>query len=130
MFTLALLSACGSEADFAGQQNLEAEDTLGHTGSILPSCDNTIEMTVVYANTSSALGEEGVGYCVTVYEASPSTNTCDAGTQEEHCSVNDNFHLKRLRNGCYAFTYNKQSTTICPSCSCEDENLKRVPDAL
>ena len=115
--TLALLSACGSEMDFANQQNLEAEEALRTPKNIFPSCGNTIEMTTVYANTSSAL--EDAGYCVTVYEASPSTNTCAAGSQEEHCAANANFRLKPLRNGCYALTYNKRSTMICPSCACE-----------
>ena len=122
--TLAILSACGSEMDFAHQEGAENDEALKNT--TLPSCGNTIEMGPVYTNTSSALGDEDAGYCVTVYEASPSTNTCEAGSQEEHCAANANFRLKQLRNGCYALTYNKRSTMICPSCACGPNDSKSL----
>ncbi len=124
--TLALLSACGSEMDFANHDLSQNHNALGKNApqSINPEndCENVIEMTRVYSKATATAVPMQAEYCVTVCEVqydSSGYGSCLADSNELFCAATPNFELAAVPHlpDCYTLANEKRGLgLICATC--------------
>ena len=124
LFTLTVLSAWGSEADFASHDLQQRGNELGKTGDMVidPSaCQNTIAMSPVYAGQNGVASNLSPEYCVTLCEVNQGAGgICLNNHQvQEHCGSSRDFSLLSLppRRSCSLFRYQGTESLIC---ACQD----------
>ena len=136
IFTLALLSACGSETDFENHELWQSENDLAeeeHTVINPDVCENAIEMTRVYSKATATASPMQAEYCVTVCEVqynSSGYGSCLADSNELFCADTPNFELTAVPHlpDCYALTNEKKGLGLI--CACQEDSTPLHPKGL